>query len=558
MLVLGPGEHLHIGKGRFHAFRKLGPETLPEDDCHFDLRNQVHSKLQNEKVDIADLVNFSLAWDWSFLGETPEGINREMTSTLEFALRNRALIKPKQSLAIPKLSLLSRCESSIAALQAQDTTFGITSVVNGRSLQRHRNIIKGLLPSLEFVVAQEEEAYRKAEISRTASVTSHTRPHSWENPVTFPLDPYGNSDYFCKICYQELSNTYLHCDGCEDLLKKDFNICADCHSDSKHCQFFIMSEKYDSMDSALNHTGATRKGDGICDCMVKDPCVNCRNCRCCSCICHQRFTLQQRMWNGDKLFEMRSNAFAIVAGDQIKFFDEVQPRLTEARLWAEISDELCTQKQRKARKAKSLREELSFPPYTFTGKESIPADHLDISAEALAFTAPFPLAQRPRFSTVFKNNLSAHELYDFITKARASSNADVLALVAVDDGIDRDGSVQLLRNFYDCESLFYVPPAHIAFAPRELDILAYAIMQAIENVPCPTKARLGNNLRTSWGHAAWQLMPYRGRKDIVDRFSFRGSASNMEDRFKDAFANEEYRTYLLSKVSFLFSASLAT
>jgi hypothetical protein len=77
---------------------------LPEDDCHFDLRKQVHSKLQKENVAINDLVNVSLAWDWSFLGETPEGINREMTSTLEFALRNRGFLKPKQSLAIPKLS----------------------------------------------------------------------------------------------------------------------------------------------------------------------------------------------------------------------------------------------------------------------------------------------------------------------------------------------------------------------------------------------------------------------------------------------------------------------
>lgn len=530
---------------------------LPEDDCHFDLRKQVHCHLEKEKVVIDDLVNISLAWDWSFLGETPEGINREMTSTLEFALRNRAFLKPKQSLAIPKLSLLSRCESSIAALRTQGKTFGISTFANIQSISRHRNIIKGLLPTLEFVVAQEEEAYMKAQISGTSTLTKNAKPHSWENPVLFPLDPYGNSDYFCRICFQELSNTYMHCDGCEELLKKDFNICADCHSDSKHCQFFIMSEKYDSMDSALNHTGAIlKKSHKICDCIGKDPCVNCGKCRQYSCTCHQKFTLHQRMWKCEKLFEIRAMANDIVAGDNIKFFDEVQPRLREARLSVEIPDKARTQRQRTARK--SAVDELTFAPYTFTGIASSPVDHLDISAEALAFTTPFLCAERPSFTTSFSINVSAHELYDLITKARESSITDAMSLIVGDIGIERERSVQLLRNFYDCEILGYSSSTHIAFAPREVDIMAYAIMQAVANVPCPTKVRLGNNLRTSWGHAAWRLMPYRVRKDITDRFSFRAATNNLEDKFADALANEEYRTYLESKVALLFFASLAT
>jgi hypothetical protein len=266
------------------------------------------------------------------------------------------------------------------------------------------------------------------------------------------------------------------------------------------------------------------------------------------------------MWKCEKLFEMRANAADIVGGDKVKFFDEVQPRLREARMSMEIADKESTPK-RKTRK--STMDELIFPPLTFTGKASIPADHLDISADALAFTAPLVLveAERPSFTTCFSINLSAHGLYDLVTKARASFEVDVMSSVIGDIGdigIERDGTVQLLRNFYDCDNLGYSSPTHITFTPREVDIMAYAIMQAVENVPCPTKARLGLNLRTSWGHAAWRLMPYRVRKDITDRFSFRAATNNLEDKFADALANEEYRAYLSSKVGLLFSSALAT
>jgi hypothetical protein len=47
----------------------------------------------------------------------------------------------------------------------------------------------------------------------------------------------------------------LEGNGCEDILKKDFNVCVDCHSDSRH-QFFVMCDEDDSVDSSLNHTGA--------------------------------------------------------------------------------------------------------------------------------------------------------------------------------------------------------------------------------------------------------------------------------------------------------------
>jgi hypothetical protein len=97
------------------------------------------------------------------------------------------------------------------------------------SSDRNREIVRGLLPALEYVVSVEQETYAR---SQTTAVISD-RPNSWENPLAFPLDPFG-SDYSCKVCLQELANIYLHCNGCENLLQKDFNICPECHEDGKY------------------------------------------------------------------------------------------------------------------------------------------------------------------------------------------------------------------------------------------------------------------------------------------------------------------------------------
>ena len=53
---------------------------------------------------------------------------------------------------------------------------------------------------------------------------SSEMPQSWENVDAYSMHPYGNTDYNCSICFQELTNTYFHCNGCEELLQKELNI----------------------------------------------------------------------------------------------------------------------------------------------------------------------------------------------------------------------------------------------------------------------------------------------------------------------------------------------
>merc|ERR1711862_31189 len=90
---------------------------------------------------------------------------------------------------------------------------------------------------------------------RGERVTLAKRPNSHENPQKFPVDPYGNSDFMCKLCSQELSNIYFHCDGCEQLLSKDFNICIQCYSEKTYMINYQMHPMNPKRHSTINHTG---------------------------------------------------------------------------------------------------------------------------------------------------------------------------------------------------------------------------------------------------------------------------------------------------------------
>jgi hypothetical protein len=525
------------------------------------MRQKVHKDLEAQKIVAEELVNISLAWDWSFLGATSQGINREMTSTLEYAFRNRNFSQPKQSLAIPKLCLLSTCEASIAALCSKGISFGIKSHFNKSNQIRHHTILAGLLPTLEFVVAQEEQAVHKVEKIATNPERSTIHPHSWENPMIFPLDPYGNSDYFCKICFQELSNTYMHCEGCEDLLKKDFNVCSECYADMKHCQFFIMNDKDTTIDSMLNHTGAfSRPKSKSCLCSTeKELCSRCGYCRKCSCSCHQSFALQQRMWNREKLSEILCKATSLVGERTIHFFDEVRPRLLASLLW-KVPDQVKDNAPKSSKPktpvgASQGIQELTLEKYVFEGDPVRPWDHFDVTPEALAFTAPLHGLQVNMGGNGLNFNISLEKIKLFLESAKGISDTGKL-LSLLEDSVDLDQAVQFYRNFHDCESIQYstkLKDITLIYSPREIDIIAFAVLQAEEKIPCPIHPQNLKSLYTAWGNAAWRLMSYRPKKKLTDRFSIREGAKNLPDRFAEVYADEVYRQHLAEKISTLYS-----
>lgn len=338
VLVLGPGEHLHIGKGRFHAFRKLGLEALAKDDCHSYLRKEIlrKKKVRSKRgmLEFKNMVNFSIAWDWCFMGHTAEGINREMTSTLESAFRNRNFAPPKQSLGIPKLCLLkqsAQSESHLSAGKPEDQEF-------------HRNLLRGLLPSLEFVI--------RHEMCVVAEVFPQKLPNTSENLSVFPVDPYDNTGYSCSLCYHELSNTYMHCWGCEQLLQKDFNVCSQCYGLEMHRRFHVMNINVDAQNSAFNHTGAfgasTAAHKGSCD--EGNLCPKCAGGQECCCTCHSNFSIEQRFFSNDGLSKLLSATRKIVGMQRIPFFDEVSPRLEAVANFREGASQQMTKSTRKVRK----------------------------------------------------------------------------------------------------------------------------------------------------------------------------------------------------------------
>ncbi len=240
MFILKPGQYVHINKGRLHAFRKLSPALLPEHDCHAQMREKILKQLSGKQL--SDLsICISIAWDWTFRGFTSEAIHCELSSMLECAALNhkyRAL-----SLAIPETSLLYTVKVLLARanllLQSRDNghnllRFGSKYTLQDNSMSPEEEtltVLKGILPSLNHLFARHKASVVEAkgvaldDATRQPKLSIAECPDAWENPQFFSVDPYGN-DFFCKICSYELSNIYLHCDGCEKILSKDFNICS--------------------------------------------------------------------------------------------------------------------------------------------------------------------------------------------------------------------------------------------------------------------------------------------------------------------------------------------
>jgi hypothetical protein len=189
---LKPGQVVHINKGRLHAFRKLAPSTLHETDCHYELRRRVLRTKEEPTEDIC----FSIAWDWMYKGVTSEGINREVSTILECSRLNRQHLL--QSLAIPETTLLFLAKESIAKYRIESMTgAGRSPFARGKFGPDSHTVLRGILPSLEYVVTRHSSAVefsrhweqKTKNVRDSWCVLIDPKPNSWQNPQTFSLDP---------------------------------------------------------------------------------------------------------------------------------------------------------------------------------------------------------------------------------------------------------------------------------------------------------------------------------------------------------------------------------
>lgn len=124
----------------------------------------------------------------------------------------------------------------------------------------------------------------------------------------------------------------MHCDGCEVLLSKDFNICVDCHAEGRYQQVIQMHPLNPKRHSLINHTGNMKfNRESRCPCKNGPICQQCKYCAGCSCKCHQWFTLHRRFFNNEDENALVRRVEAVLEGDKpLRFSEEVQPRLDAA------------------------------------------------------------------------------------------------------------------------------------------------------------------------------------------------------------------------------------
>ena len=299
-------------------------------------------------LDPSKLLCVSIAWDWMFKGVTSEGINREVSSILECARLNQ--YHKQQSLAIPEAALLFLAKENIAKhvqqIKGQASNSFFQPPVKQRISHNEsdcvpdaKTVLRGILPGLTYVAHKHASAAKSSENWKPASgsherVKINWKPNARENPDLFALDPYGSSDFFCRICMEELSNVYMHCDGCENLLVKDFNICVTCHSEGGYKSTHQMHPFDPKRVSTLNHTGDPKfERSRRCPCKNGRVCIHCEYCTGCSCKCHQRFTLHYRFMRVEKELRLLQQAESVVGSDVLPHSTE-----TKARLFSLVSD----------------------------------------------------------------------------------------------------------------------------------------------------------------------------------------------------------------------------
>ncbi|KAL3799181.1 hypothetical protein ACHAW5_005458 [Stephanodiscus triporus] len=427
VFILKAGQVVHINKGRLHAFRKLSPLPLHETDCHYELRKSILQTKEQTKEDIC----CSIAWDWMFKGVTSEGINREVSSILECSRLNRQHYL--QSLAIPETALLFLAKENIAKNPIESmANAGSSPFLRGKFAPDSKTVLRGILPSLEYVVTRHSSAvaFSKLWEERTKNVKDSwcvlidSKPNTWQNPDKFPLDPYGAGDFFCKICAEELSNVYMHCDGCEKLLNKDFNICSGCHRDGRYKVFHQMHPFNPKPFSILNHTGNKfQLRQARCPCKNGKECAYCSFCTGCSCRCHQRFTVHYRFMEQENEVELLHKAESIVGFDTIPRMEETRLRLLSL-ISEEGVDNPVTNEVKKDEKGVSSNDPLpGLPPQWSSSLITPPEEELDnrVKTEITPQVAAEPL--RPLKKRFYPPSTSSSDLHSSDDNGRQADNS---------------------------------------------------------------------------------------------------------------------------------------
>lgn len=274
------------------------------------------------------------------LGSDADGTNREVASIIEGAALCHNKAKGRQVLATPEAGLLWM--AARLGVVTQQSTDGPATVPQSKV-----ELCRGILPSLKHVALRQQESCKKVlaharssgvyEVIEDGEIADMEKnpdpPRDKSGKPLAPLstvDARGN-DYYCKLCLRELSNAYLHCNGCEKLFEKDFNICADCFVANGHATVHEMSklELKFLKRSDRHHTGnmTLDRSGSACPCKKGRCCDVCKKCTACSCKCHHSFTLHMRHMTLKTLDERVKRIEEIVGENPVRYGKETETRL---------------------------------------------------------------------------------------------------------------------------------------------------------------------------------------------------------------------------------------
>ena len=268
-----------------------------------------------------------------YRGISAKGINRELASTLECASLCREY--SSKSLAIPETALLklaSRLPRKMIDQQSREgPLLHKPAMADTEFRSNWTEIARGILPSLRHVINRECETPDCDSAKRRKANSDDVEPDSFLDYAGTTVDPFGN-DYYCKLCDHELSNTYYHCEGCETLLAKDFNICLQCFMQKKFLQNTKMHQgKKEAMHSNNHHVGEPV----ACKChpAAADMCSYCKkSMTCCCCTCHTVFTKRFRFFTKSRLQEILQNVETVVGNNEIPYAKETVNRLNRVAM----------------------------------------------------------------------------------------------------------------------------------------------------------------------------------------------------------------------------------
>jgi hypothetical protein len=325
VFILGPGELVHINKGRLHAFRKMSHEMLPKSDCHFGLRTKKLRALQGKESH--DLVCVSVAWDWMFHGNTPRTLNRELSTSL---LAGRCCRKLKKAcLGIPETSLLRLSQiCSSHFVSPTEASKDLKQPKKSDAYSRRHIQALGIQPSIDYWF-QRQSSYLIPQSPSNESGSKNRKGAPILDSLTPEIDEYGNEGWSCACCSVELSNLYYHCIACEKSSGKDFNVCYDCHENGEAKKSRRVHTHLPLYCSLYNHH--IGESPGNCGCNPRDnTCNACRKCTHCSCICHLSFELHSRFLGADDIQLLKKAVESVSLGDEPKTALEVNAYLPDA------------------------------------------------------------------------------------------------------------------------------------------------------------------------------------------------------------------------------------